>query len=125
MCDKCINPSNLPATILLLTVDGNAAFGLASNLKPARLGCTCRGYNPHRYSTQGQRGTQASPPRQGSNNRGGYFVYVCVCFLFILLFKKIYFIHFIIHPFVWFFVLAPPFQFLAYLLVIPLWIIIR
>ena len=33
-------------------------------------------------------------------------VILCVCVLFILLFKNIYFIHFIIHPFVCFFVLA-------------------
>ena len=47
--------------------DGNTAFRLASNLKTAWLGSTCQ------YSLQDHRGTQASPQRQGSNNRGGFF----------------------------------------------------
>ena len=55
--------------------DGNAAFRLASNLKTVWLGSTCQGYNPRRYSFQGPGGTQASPPRQGSNSRGGFFFY--------------------------------------------------
>ena len=63
--------------------DGNAAFGLASNLKTARLGCTYQGYNPGRCSLQGHWGTQASPPRQGSNSREGCFF---VCFFWYVYF---------------------------------------
>ena len=59
-----------------------AAFRLASNLKTVWLGGTCQGYNPRRYSIQGHGGTQASPPRQGSNKRGGF----CVFYLFMFLF---------------------------------------
>jgi len=83
--------------------DGYAAFRLASNLKTAWLGSTCQGYNPRQYSLQGHGGTQASPPRQGSNNRGGLFFGV---FYFS-------FLHFLIQPgsstpSLWLLVLAPP-----------------
>ena len=71
MYDKYIGP--IHPIILLPMGDGNAAFRLASNLKTACLGSTCQGYNSRRYSLEGHGGTQASPPRQRSNNRGGFF----------------------------------------------------
>ena len=46
------------------------AFSRTSTLKPARLGKTCQGYYPRRYSLQGHGSTQASPPRQGNNTEG-------------------------------------------------------
>ena len=82
---------NLHPIILLPIGDGNADFRLASNLKTAWLGSTCQGYNPRRYSLQGHRGTKASPPRQGSNNRGGFFFMLCVFFVFFCLFVLVFF----------------------------------
>ena len=49
---------------------------LASTLKPAWLGWTCWGYDPHPYSLQSHGGTQASPPQQGSNTRGSHENYI-------------------------------------------------
>jgi len=54
------NQPNLHPIILLSMGDGDAAFRLASNLKTAWLGSTCKGYNPRRCSLQGHRGTQDS-----------------------------------------------------------------
>ena len=98
-----IHRPNLQPIILLPMGDGYAAFRLASNLKTAWLGSTCQGYNPRQYSLQGHGGTQASPPWQGSNNRGGLFFGV---FYFS-------FFNFLIQPgsstpSLWLLVLAPP-----------------
>ena len=55
---------------LLLMGDGTAAFRPLTWRLPG-LVVPARGIT--RYSLQGHGGTQASPPRQGSNNRGGFF----------------------------------------------------
>ena len=102
-----------------------AAFRLASNLNTVWLGSTCQGYNPRRYSIQGHGGTQACPPRQGSNKRGVFFVFFI--YLFIYLFMFLFFNPaWILDPFSVALGSGTPYisSWFALCLVLPLWVIL-
>ena len=78
---ECTNPSNLPQT-QLPTIDSNVAFQLASNLKPAWLGCTSQVLRVT--------GTHKSPHHyKVATTRVGFLkVFMLLFFVFLLFFIR-------------------------------------